>query len=139
LDRCHTAALTAGLSTPEAGAGQRYSTLTLTNSSGTACTVHGYGGLGLVDGAGAPLPTSQVRVPDPAPRTLVVRPGAGVTATLHWAVVPGPGDSSTGSCQPVPAALEVIPPDETTPLRVAWPGGPVCGAGTLAQTAYTAP
>jgi uncharacterized protein DUF4232 len=139
LGRCHTGELTAALSTPEAGAGQRYATLTLINSSGTGCTVHGYGGLGLVDGAGAPLPTSQVRVPDPAPRTLVVRPGAGVTATLHWSVVPGPGDSATGSCQPVPAALEVIPPDETTPLRVAWPGGPVCEAGTLAQTAYTAP
>jgi uncharacterized protein DUF4232 len=139
LDRCHTGELAAALSAPGAGAGQRYATLTLTDTGGTPCTVHGYGGLGLVDGSGAPLPTAQVRVPDPAPRTLVVRPGGAVTATLHWSVVPGPGDSSSGSCQPTPSALQVIPPDETTPLRVAWPGGPVCEAGTLLQDAYTAP
>jgi hypothetical protein len=137
-DRCHTAALTGAVSSPDAGAGQRYSTLTLTNTGGAACTVHGYGGLGLVDASGQALPTAQVRVPAPAPMTVTLPPGGHATALLHWSAIPGSGDAAGGACQPTAAILRVIPPDETDALSVPWAGGPVCEQGRIEQQAYAA-
>jgi hypothetical protein len=119
------------------GAGQRYATLVLRNTSDGACTIHGYGGVGLVDAGGAALPTHQVRRSDPAPTTVTLQPGDTASSQLHWGAVPGAGDSSTGDCQPTPANLRVIPPDETDPLTVPWNQGPVCEGGTIEQTAYT--
>src|SRR6476661_3875750 len=59
LDRCHTSQLTAHLVQGGAGAGQRYATLILTDTGGQSCTIHGYGGLGLVDSSGHAVPTRQ--------------------------------------------------------------------------------
>ena len=120
------------------GAGQRHATLVLKDTGGQTCTIDGYGGLGLVDAAGRALPTRQVRVASPAPKLVTLKPGATVRAQLQWGAVPGTGDSATGDCQPTPAALQVIPPDETDALRVAWQGGPVCEGGTIQQSAYVA-
>jgi hypothetical protein len=128
--------LTGRLVTGGAGAGQRYATLVLTNTGGVSCTVHGYGGLGLVDGSGRALPTKQVRDSSPAPTTVLLAPGKSVSSDLHWGAVPGPGDKQSGDCQPTPAALHVIPPDETDFLSVSWNLGPVCEGGTIEQRAY---
>jgi hypothetical protein len=108
----------------------------LTDSSGSSCTVHGYGGLGLVGPGGEQLPTRQVRLTEPAPTTVTLRPGGSVSAQVHWGAVAGPGDSRTGNCQPVPSTLRVIPPDETTALSVPWDQGAVCEGGTIEQKAY---
>ncbi|MEU2349705.1 DUF4232 domain-containing protein [Modestobacter sp. NPDC049651] len=137
VDRCHTSELTGSLLPGDPGAGQRHATLVLTDTGGQTCTIDGYGGLGLVDAAGKALPTKQVRTGS-APKPVTLRPGAKVTAQLQWGAVPGTGDGPTGDCQPTAAALQVIPPDETDPLRVAWQGGPVCEGGTIRQTAYVA-
>ena len=136
VDRCHTGELTGSLVPGSPGAGQRYATLVLENTGGRTCTVHGYGGIGLVDSAGAPLPTHQVRVPSPAPTTVRLAPHESVRSQLHWSVVAGTGDSTSGPCQPTPAALQVIPPDETDHLSVPWGQGPVCEGGTIQQQAY---
>ena len=136
VDRCHTSELAGSLVPGSPGAGQRYATLVLRNTGDVACTIHGYGGVGLVDGDGAALPTHQVRRSDPAPTTVTLQPGDTASSELHWGAVPGPGDSSSGDCQPTPAALRVIPPDETDPLSVPWTQGPVCVGGTIEQTAY---
>ena len=136
VDRCHTSELTGSLVPGQPGAGQRYATLVLENTGGRTCTVHGYGGIGLVDSAGAPLPTHQVRVPSPAPTTVRLAPHESVRSQLHWSVVTGTGDSTSGPCQPTPAALQVIPPDETDHLSVPWNQGPVCEGGTIQQQAY---
>ena len=117
------------------GAGQRYATLVLRNAGRRTCTVHGYGGLGLAGSGGRALPTSQVRAGGPA-ATVTLAPGVSVSSALHWSAVPGPGEASTGPCQPDPATLRVIPPDETTSLPVAWTMGPVCSAGTIEQRPY---
>jgi hypothetical protein len=119
------------------GAGQRYATLTLRNSGGRTCTIEGYGGVGLYDAVGRLLPTHQLRVAVPAPRLVTLKPGASVVSPLQWEVIAGEGDSQTGDCQPVAATLRVIPPGETDAVSVAWPGGPVCGGGTIQQHAYT--
>ena len=134
--RCRTADLSARLVPGSPAAGQRYATLVLTNRGGSPCTVFGFGGLGLVAPGGAPLPTRQVRLRDPAPATVAVRPGRSASAELHWSVVAGPGDAQSGNCQPAPATLRVIPPDETEALSVPWAEGPVCQGGTIEQQAY---
>jgi hypothetical protein len=110
----------------------------LRNTSGRTCTVRGYGGLGLVDASGAPLPTRQDRVSPPAPATVTLHPGSSASSQLHWGAVTGTGDATTGDCQPTAAALQVIPPDETQPLSVAWTQGPVCEGGTIQQQPYAA-
>jgi hypothetical protein len=134
--RCHTSELSGSLTAGSPGAGQRYATVALRNTGGRACTVHGFGGLGLAGSDGHALPTHQVRSGGPAP-TVLLAPGATVRSALHWSVVTGPGDSSTGACQPTPATLRVIPPDETDALSVAWTMGPVCSGGTIEQRPYT--
>jgi hypothetical protein len=55
---------------------------------------------------------------------------------LHWSAVTGSDDAQSGNCQPVPATLRVIAPDETEALTVRWEQGPVCEGGTLQQQAY---
>ena len=136
--RCHTADLAGSLQPGDSGAGQRHATLVLRNTSGRSCTVRGYGGIGLVDASGAPLPTHQNRVSAPAAATVSLRPGGSASSQLHWGAVPGTGDATTGDCQPTPAALQVIPPDETSALSIPWAQGPVCEGGTIDQQAYAA-
>ena len=136
VDRCHTGELTGRLVPGSPGAGQRYATVVLENTGGRTCTVHGYGGIGLVDATGAPLPTHQVRVPSPAPTTVTLAPHETVRSQLHWSVVAGTGDSTSGPCQPTAAALQVIPPDETDHLSIPWGQGPVCEGGQIQQQAY---
>lgn len=136
VDRCHTGELTGSLVIGSPGAGQRYATVVLENTGGRTCTVHGYGGIGLVDSAGAPLPTHQVRVPTPAPATVTLAPHESARSQLHWSAVPGAGDSTSGPCQPTAAALQVIPPDETAHLSIPWNQGPVCEGGRIEQQAY---
>jgi Protein of unknown function (DUF4232) len=136
VPRCTSGGLTGLLVAGSPGAGQRYATLALTNTTRQACATRGYGGLQLVASDGSVLPTHQVRDPAPPPETVLVRPEATVTSLLHWSAVPGTGDDPTGNCQPVPATLRVIPPDGTTALVVPWPFGPVCERGRIDQQAY---
>ena len=120
--RCHTSELAAALKPGEPGAGQRYATLSLTNTSARTCTVLGYGGLQPLDAAKRALPITLTRDTG-RPATLIrLTPGAAVGRTIHWGTVP------TGSqpC-PTPAYASIIPPDETSPLVIGWSLGPVCG------------
>jgi hypothetical protein len=137
VGRCHTSELTVGLVPGSPGAGQRYATLVLENTGGRTCTVHGYGGIGLVSSTGSALPTHQVRIASPAPTTVTLAPHGTARSQLHWSAVPGGSDATSGPCQPNPAALQVIPPDETDHLSVALSQGPVCEGGTIQQQAYT--
>jgi len=135
--RCRTADLAGSLQPGSPGAGQRYATVVLRNTSARTCTIKGYGGVGLVDASGAALPTHQNRV-SPAPKAVTLKPGSSASSQLHWGAIPGPGDATSGDCQPTPAALQVIPPDETTALSIPWSQGPVCEGGTLDQQPYAA-
>jgi hypothetical protein len=135
--RCHTAELTGSLRSPGAAAGNRYLVLVLTNSSTRACTLYGYGGIQLADAHRRGLPTAQRRDPSHPPSTIRLEPGISASTALHWTVVPGAGESQTGQCEPTPAMLLVIPPDETTQLAVPWRYGVVCGHGTIDQWGYS--
>src|SRR3954451_24349258 len=132
-DRCHTSELTGRLAPGSPGAGQRFATLTLTDTGGQTCTIDGYGGLGLAGSDGHALPTRQVRTPSPAPALVTLHAGQAVSAQLHWGAVTGTGDAAPGPCQPTPPTLRVIPPDETDALSVPWSLGPVCEQGSIDQ------
>ncbi len=140
-DRCHTSELTGSLSMGDAAAGNRYATLTLTNTGGEVCTVYGYGGLGLIGQGPDVIPSTQERVAAPdgtgGSRT-TLQPGDSVAAQLHWTVVATGPEPTTGQCEPTPSFLTVIPPNETDSLSVAWTYGPVCSMGQIEQTPYAA-
>ena len=135
-DRCHTSELTGSLVPGSPGAGQRYATLVLRDTGGQACSLRGFGGIGLADANGHALPTRQVRT-GAAPASIVLHPGESASSQLHWSAVAGAGDAQTSQCQPPAATLRVIPPDETDALSVVWNQGPVCSGGTIDQQAYT--
>ena len=121
--RCHTSELSAALAAGEPGAGQRYATLSLTNTSARTCTIYGYGGLQPLDAARKQLPITLTRDTG-RPVTLIrLAPGASVGRTIHWSAVP-PGSQPC----PTPAYASIIPPDETGPLVIGWSLGPVCGS-----------
>jgi Protein of unknown function (DUF4232) len=121
--RCHTSELAASFKSGDAGAGNRYATLTLTNKSAHTCTIYGYGGLQPLDRANKQLPITLIRDPGHAPTLVRLAAGASVGRTIHWGVVP----SGTQTSCPTPAYASIIPPDETDPLTVAWSLGQVCG------------
>ena len=132
--RCLTTQLSAALTQADAGAGQRYAFLRLTNTGTSGCRIQGFGGVELRDAAGTVLATQARDHSAPAPSTLLT-PGATVASRLHWTVIPGTGDPTDGNCSPGASALVVTPPDETRPVKLPWTLGPVCGM-RIDQQAY---
>lgn len=136
--RCTAATLRGELKAGDPGAGQRYATLLVTNTGKVSCTLYGYGGLALLDKSGNALRTQLERRPNPGPKLVTLRPGAKAGKELHWGAVPGQGEPTSGPCQPEPAKISVIPPDERAPFEVAWSFGPVCQQGRIEGSAYHA-
>lgn len=126
VERCHTADLSAHLTTSGAGAGQRYAGLVLTNTSPRTCTLYGYVGVALT-GPDAPPNTNLIRDAGPEDH-IKVAPGDSAATTLHWSAIPA-GDEATGC--PQPTAIEITPPDETTQLTTDWPATGVCQHGEM--------
>ncbi len=126
---CQTSQLQAALEMPDAGAGQRYVTLVLTNT-GATCRTAGYVGLQLLAAGGAMIPTLV------APQTgrlvpVTLAPGGTASTPLHWAGIPLSDEAQTGPCEPQPAQVEITPPDQTQALTTAWTLDPVCGDGRI--------
>ncbi|GAA2825021.1 DUF4232 domain-containing protein [Crossiella cryophila] len=138
VGRCTAATLRGELKAGDPGAGQRYATLLVTNTGKANCTLYGYGGLALLDGSGNALRTQLERKPSPGPKLVTLRPGGKAGKELHWGAVPGPGEPTSGPCQPAPAKISVIPPDERTPFELGWSFGPVCQQGKIEGSAYHA-
>ncbi|WP_447005486.1 DUF4232 domain-containing protein [Saccharothrix isguenensis] len=136
--RCTAAVLAGSVQTTDAGAGNRYGELVMTNNGSTPCTLNGYSGLQLLDAAGNPLPTDLQRVADPGPSPVTLAPGAAASANLHWTVVPTGGEPVDKPCRPEAASAAAIPPDETQPVNFAWGLGPVCGGGKIEISAFYA-
>ncbi|WP_433415111.1 DUF4232 domain-containing protein [Microtetraspora malaysiensis] len=123
--RCRTGTLKARVGTTDAGAGQRYAPLVLTNTGSRTCWVYGFVGLIMIDGNGDALRT-RTRRESVQPRRVTLRPGAGAHARLHWTVVP----SGTESSCPRSARLMIIPPDEVAHLEIPF-AAEVCGDGKI--------
>lgn len=134
--KCTAAMLSGTIQPTDAGAGQRYANLVVTNKATKVCSLYGYGGLQLVDGNGNPTPTNLTRVPNPGPTLVTLPPGAKAIKKLHWGVVPADGEPVEGPCQPPSAGATVIPPDDTQPFTVTFDFGSVCAKGTIEGSAY---
>ena len=135
--QCRTADLSAQLKPGSPGAGQRYATVVLTDTSGHTCTVGGYGGLGLLGSPGQGVPTDLRRVASPAPTTVTLAPGGSVRSLLHWTVIAA-ADEPAAACEPTAATVVVTPPNQATALLRPWTFGPVCSHGLIWQNAYVA-
>jgi hypothetical protein len=133
--QCSTADLSAQLKAGSPGAGQRYATVVLTNTSGRTCTVYGYGGLGLLGAPRQGVPTDLRRVPSPAPATVTLSPGGSARSLLHWTIVPASDENAT-TCQPTAVTAVVTPPNQTTSALRPWTFGVVCQHGAIYQNAY---
>ncbi|WBO62300.1 DUF4232 domain-containing protein [Streptomyces camelliae] len=133
--RCHTAQLRASVGRDDPGAGQENFPVVLTNTSGKACTLHGYPGAAFVSASGGQLGPNPKRESG-SPVTVTLRPGQSAWAGLTFS---NPGIS--GAKTATPAALLVTPPDERDSLKVSWTGGavPVSGNSSSVFLSVLAP
>lgn len=134
--RCHTADLSPSVAVVAGsqGAGSELMNLTLTNTSGHACTIFGYPGMKLEDQNGNGQATTVTRNRSMTPKTVTLADNGSASTTIHFGFdVPGPGEPTTGPCEPASYSLMITPPDETTQLTAPIGGGPVtvCEKGTL--------
>ncbi|MCW2632508.1 MAG: lipoprotein [Pseudonocardia sp.] len=132
--KCVAGQLQGSLQEGSPGAGQRYATLVVKNTSTTTCTLFGYGGLGLYLTSGTPLPTDAQRVLQPGPASISLAPGETARENLQWTVVPTGTEGNP--CQPTPEQLRVIPPDDTKQISIVWTYGPVCNKGRIDESAF---
>jgi hypothetical protein len=122
----------------DAAAGNRYVTLVVRNTSQDTCTIWGYGSLQLVNVAKQDVPTNAVRTLDPVPSLVTLAPGKEAGKIVHWTVLATGDEPAAGPCQPPATAINVMPPDGTTPVLVDYQFGSVCDHGKLDTSAYFA-
>ncbi|MBY8878375.1 DUF4232 domain-containing protein [Actinacidiphila acidipaludis] len=105
---CTADQLTPSLGGGDAGAGNLYRYLVVTNHSATACHLAGYPGVSLLDDAGRQIG----RPADRDPRSyqpVVLQPGASASDTIHTA-------NQMGTCQPASSKLRIYPPGSRASL-----------------------
>jgi hypothetical protein len=101
--------------------------LALVNRSTHRCRIFGYGGIQMLDAAGAALPTHQDR--GHGATLLTLGPGDRAYSSLFWI-----SNTDAVPCFS-PTFLLVTPPDETRSLRAPFTHT-VCGNGVVSQGAY---
>ncbi|MEU9834100.1 DUF4232 domain-containing protein [Streptosporangium sp. NPDC048047] len=126
--RCRTGALSARVGRVDAGAGQRYAPLVLTNRFSGTCRVYGFPGLVMIDRGGDALRT-RPRRENVRPQGVTLRPGASAHFRMHWTEVPSGRETTC----PAAARLMVIPPDETAYLTIPFTAR-VCDDGRIDLT-----
>ena len=126
--RCHTADLALEVGQDDSGMGHTGLNLALVNRSAHRCRIYGYGGVQLLDATGAAVHTLQERS-GPRPELVTLRPGDRAYSALYWIFSPEAPPCSNATF------LQVIPPDETKPIRARF-AYTVCGNGVLSQGAY---
>lgn len=128
---CRTAQLRGSLVNFDAGAGQRYVQLRLTNVAKVRCSFGAYPSIALFAADGRSIPSQVVPSPPGSVTRLTLSPGRRASSVLHWIGIPLSDEPQTGPCETTPAHANVTPPGETTPLSIKWSLGPVCGHGEL--------
>ena len=103
---CATSQLTAALGGGDAGAGNLYRYLVLTNHSGTTCHVTGFPGLSMLDANGKQIgaPATYQRI---AYSPVVLAPGKSASDTIHTA---NRQTNSGTECLPTSVKLRIYPP-----------------------------
>jgi hypothetical protein len=129
---CQPNQLTLSIVTSQGAAGHQGEMDQFTNKSNTTCTLYGFPGAVLLDGAQHPLPTKAVWETDAymyrnQQKTLVtLHPGGAAYFIVSWSDVTV---GSETSC-PTAAYLSVTPPNDFSVLTVA-DAITACGGGTL--------
>ncbi|WP_189221042.1 DUF4232 domain-containing protein [Saccharothrix coeruleofusca] len=136
--RCSAAVLDGRVEPTDAGAGNRYGKLLVTNTGAGPCTLNGYSGLQLLAADGSQVPTQLERTADPGPSAVTLPPGGTAVANLHWTVVATGDEPVDRPCEPEAPSAAAVPPDETEPMRLNWGLGPVCGGGKIYISAFYA-
>ncbi len=107
---CATSQLTARLGGSDAGAGNLYRYLVLTNHGSATCHLTGFPGVSLLDSGGRQIGPAATRVSETyAP--VVLKPGASASDTIHTA-------NHMGTCLPTSAQVKVYPPGNTASLTI---------------------
>lgn len=110
---CRSEVLTATLGPADAGAGQRYNALILTNTGTTTCELRGFPGVSLLDAAGTQIGTPASREGAEG-ATVSIPPGGRASATLHT------NSAGVGAtCTAASAKIRVYPPDNTVAVLAA--------------------
>jgi hypothetical protein len=120
-----------------AGAGGVGYVLTLKDSSHTPCFLHGIPKAVLLGVSGAALPTHVTPAGPGGAGRVVLQPGASAVADARFSSdVAGPGDSQSGTCQPVAHTLQVSPGGGGVMDAAIKPPTSVCERGTLNFKAF---
>ncbi|WP_327069808.1 DUF4232 domain-containing protein [Kitasatospora sp. NBC_01250] len=129
---CTSSELTVVQSDPGVGAGQYYSTLVFTNTSGHSCTLTGFPGVSYVAADGQQSGNPATRTGD-AYRTVTLAPHGTAKATLHDAN--GMAGYDPGQCQLTAVkGLRIYPPGEKAALFLPWETQHCAGASIHSLT-----
>ena len=109
---CATSQLTASLGSGDAGAGNLYRFLLLTNHSHTTCELDGFPGLSLLKANGTELGAPATFDHSFSYRPVTVRPGQAVSDTIHTL------NSGATSCQGTSTELRIYPPGNKAALVI---------------------
>lgn len=131
---CLASQLSIAAAAGNGAAGTITTTMSMTNTSSTTCTLYGYPGMQLLDAQGGNIPTSVVRggvsegPPASAnpPSLVTLAPGQAGTFTMQYEDVPVGNETSC----PTSAKAEITPPNDTKPAVVTLAIAP-CGNGTV--------
>jgi hypothetical protein len=109
---CATSQLTASLGGGDAGAGNLYRYLVLTNHSRTTCHVTGFPGLSMLSASGKQIgaPATYQHIPYSA---VVLAPGKSASDTIHTA---NRQTNSSTECLPTSTRLRIYPPGNKASL-----------------------
>ena len=127
---CATSQLTASLGGSDAGAGNVYRYLLLTNHSGSSCEVTGFPGLSLLNAQGGEIGAPATFDHSFAYTPVVLTGGQTASATIHTL------NSGATSCQGTSTSLRIYPPDNTASLLI--PGQVMLCGNQLSVSPFTA-
>ncbi len=129
---CTSAQLGVAQSGGGVGAGQYYSTLVFTNTSGQTCTLAGFPGVSYVAAGGVQSGNPAQRTGDPY-GTVTLKPHGTASAALHDSN--GIGGYDPAQCQLTAAeGLRIYPPGEKNALFLPWATQHCAGASIHALT-----
>ncbi|MDX6441597.1 MAG: hypothetical protein QOE43_1326 [Gaiellaceae bacterium] len=119
-----------------AGAGNIVYTLRLHKTGTGSCVLQGLPQVRLLGTGGKALPTKVLPDPRFKPKTFVLRAGHTASAQARFTPdVPGPGEQSTGTCEPIAHTLRVDAAGTTVVVAI-HPPTRVCVHGRMTFTPY---
>jgi Protein of unknown function (DUF4232) len=126
---CPTSQLTAALGGSDAGAGNLYRYLVLTNNGSTPCALEGFPGLSLLDDQGTQLGAAATFDHSFSYARVVLRPGASASDTIHTL------NAGATSCTGTSNSLRIYPPGNRASLVI--PGQVMLCGGQLSVSPFT--